>query len=67
MTKDKDAEIEALKQDAERYREFRKGRALVIKCGNITMFTGSNPDCERKYPEALDAAIDSAIAHAVKS
>ena len=60
----KDAEMAALRQDALRYREFRKGKALTIKCGNMTIFTGSNPDCERKYPEALDEALDKAMAQA---
>jgi hypothetical protein len=62
----KNAEIEFLRVDARRYREFRKGNALVIKCGNITLFTGSNPDYERKYPEALDAALDAVLDAAAK-
>ena len=62
LLEEKGAEIAALRKDAERYREFRKGKALTIKCGKLTIFTGSNPDYERKYPEALDAAIDAAMA-----
>lgn len=49
--------------DAERWREFRTGKALTVKCKKATVMFGPNP--ENDYPESLDAAIDAAI-HAKK-
>ncbi len=45
--------------DALRWRKFRTGDALTVKCKKATVMFGPNP--ERDYPEALDAAIDRAI------
>jgi hypothetical protein len=46
--------------DALRWREFRTGKALTVKCKKATVMFGPNP--EPDYPKALDAAIDAAIA-----
>jgi len=47
--------------NATRYEYLRQGKPLVIKCGNITIHTGANPDYINQYPKALDNAVDLAI------
>ena len=45
--------------DAERWRDFRTGKALTVKCKKATVMFGPNPEAD--YPDALDSAIDAAI------
>lgn len=54
---------DAERLDAARWREFRTGKPLTVKCKKATVMFGPNPEAD--YPEALDAAIDAAI-HATK-
>jgi ABC-type Na+ transport system ATPase subunit NatA len=57
------AELEAAlrveKADAERWREFSKGKALTVKMKKSTVVFGPNP--EPDYAESLSTAIDKLL------
>ena len=56
---DSDASLGKDALDAKRYRQYKLGNPLVVKCKSATIITG--PHFERDYGEALDSAIDAAI------
>lgn len=47
-------------EDAERWREFQKGKPLVVKMAKSTVIYG--PNHEREFPDALNKAVDHARA-----
>jgi len=51
--------LEAAEKDAARYRHFRHGNRLTVKCKSATVMFG--PNTEHDYPEQLDVAIDAAM------
>jgi hypothetical protein len=62
------AEIEALRKDAERWREWRKGKPLTVEIPTPTEEKPNRrttvifgPNHEPNYGETLDAAIDAAM------
>lgn len=57
-----EAEVRALREDAERWRWIRQGKSVWVKVPvkdkHVEYFIGNKP--EAKFPECFDAAVDAA-------